>query len=86
MAVVPAVFNLSVFGGKFYPSNYLVRTLVLRQSVQTSPDASSATRSNDNSLARSGCRPQEDHQRIEPHGAKAPVDPLDEWSGAVGAQ
>ncbi len=52
IAVAPAVFAFSLLVGHWYPSNHFVRTYVLRQTVKTTPGASSDQRSNDSSSIR----------------------------------
>ncbi len=52
ITVVPFPFVCSLLLGQWYPSNYLFRTYVLRQTLQITPSASSAPRSTDSSSVR----------------------------------
>jgi hypothetical protein len=75
VTVVMTLLTSSIQGGKWYPSNFLIRTCVLRQNLQAIPIASSPPRSNDSSSARA--HPSE--LKVRPHSvdtsdAKTPTD------------
>ncbi len=52
MVVISSWITSSILGGRWYPSNFLVRTYLLGQDVRTTPAGSSIQRSVDSSSTR----------------------------------